>query len=422
MLGYFGSWHFPGTWLPLVKQCSMSPISSFDAHCWSTYSNCVIVLLHNSLLQRYTESLMKSVSVFGNLNPLISSRECSMSVDGQVSVLNICTCLSGFLAMQYYIYLLLRTSYYQFAVIYSHSLCLLGFCLTHAICSAGCKNLLGQKLKKRKRCKREMPQWQKRTGLRLRRSPCSVWRQCLSACIGAFSFTTFQRLVLHFILQLVKRMNVWLGNGVSENQIDNGVHQHVIGPQMLTNNIVRMPVVSEASQDQQASHGIKRNTAAHYSPECVSSLNWYFCMMRSSNAYNPLRPKISNFVAFRFPKLECVEFLEYDSKYLDSVQNTEEGKLSIEEACSLFRPPLDRYEMFWEKSMDTKCLMAWSRNEIVIVFRGTASLANVVSDVQVRKISRLQPKRYYTNLKVHAFWKEARLISIWYCWRVEIMC
>ena len=53
-----------------------------------------------------------------------------------------------------------------------------------------------------------------------------------------------------------------------------------------------------------------------------------------------------------------------------------------------FRPPMTSYEIFWEKSLDTKCLMAWSRKEIILVFRGTASLLNVVADMQVIKTLR----------------------------------
>lgn len=49
----------------------------------------------------------------------------------------------------------------------------------------------------------------------------------------------------------------------------------------------------------------------------------------------------------------------------------------------MFKPALDKYELFWEKSLDTKCLLAWNRQHIVLAFRGTASLSNVKADVQV---------------------------------------
>ena len=61
----------------------------------------------------------------------------------------------------------------------------------------------------------------------------------------------------------------------------------------------------------------------------------------------------------------------------------EDSKLSLPEACGLFDPPLDQFELFWEKSLDTKMLLAWSRERMVLAFRGTASLSNVVADLQV---------------------------------------
>ena len=57
--------------------------------------------------------------------------------------------------------------------------------------------------------------------------------------------------------------------------------------------------------------------------------------------------------------------------------------VDIQEACALFTPPLDNYEMFWEKSLDTKSLLAWNRDHIILCFRGTASLSNVKADAQV---------------------------------------
>jgi hypothetical protein len=44
---------------------------------------------------------------------------------------------------------------------------------------------------------------------------------------------------------------------------------------------------------------------------------------------------------------------------------------------------LEESELFWEKKHDTKLLLAWNRNTFVVAFRGTASLANALADVQV---------------------------------------
>ena len=46
-------------------------------------------------------------------------------------------------------------------------------------------------------------------------------------------------------------------------------------------------------------------------------------------------------------------------------------------------PALTNFELFWEKSMDTKMILAWSKKVVVLAFRGTASMTNVVADIQV---------------------------------------
>ena len=53
----------------------------------------------------------------------------------------------------------------------------------------------------------------------------------------------------------------------------------------------------------------------------------------------------------------------------------------MEEGLSLYG--LTDSELFWDKASDTKMLMGWSRNILVCSFRGTASLNNALSDLQV---------------------------------------
>ena len=50
-------------------------------------------------------------------------------------------------------------------------------------------------------------------------------------------------------------------------------------------------------------------------------------------------------------------------------------------AMSLYS--LEHYELLWEPAEDTKCLMAWNRTVVVLAFRGTSSLSNVLADLQV---------------------------------------
>jgi hypothetical protein len=66
----------------------------------------------------------------------------------------------------------------------------------------------------------------------------------------------------------------------------------------------------------------------------------------------------------------------------------EEPKLSIEAAMELYG--LTSFELLWERERDTKALMAWNDDTVVLAFRGTASLRNVLADVQAR-LSRVSP-------------------------------
>ena len=82
----------------------------------------------------------------------------------------------------------------------------------------------------------------------------------------------------------------------------------------------------------------------------------------------------------------CVETMMtslYWSLLIYDFNEVDDSKLTLEEGCTLFTPALEHYELFWEKSLDTKMVLAWSRQKIVMSFRGTASLANVVADLQV---------------------------------------
>ena len=40
----------------------------------------------------------------------------------------------------------------------------------------------------------------------------------------------------------------------------------------------------------------------------------------------------------------------------------------------------------WNRKVDTKCLMAWNDNLVVLSFRGTASMRNVLADVKVLQL------------------------------------
>ena len=61
----------------------------------------------------------------------------------------------------------------------------------------------------------------------------------------------------------------------------------------------------------------------------------------------------------------------------------ETPEYDLETAMGLFG--LTDFELMWERAMDTKCLMAWNAKTHVgvLAFRGTASMANVLADLQV---------------------------------------
>lgn len=55
--------------------------------------------------------------------------------------------------------------------------------------------------------------------------------------------------------------------------------------------------------------------------------------------------------------------------------------LNLQTALGLYG--LADSELFWELQQDTRCLLGWSSSKIVVAFRGTASMTNALSDIQV---------------------------------------
>ena len=44
---------------------------------------------------------------------------------------------------------------------------------------------------------------------------------------------------------------------------------------------------------------------------------------------------------------------------------------------------LSSFKLFWDPALQTKALLAWNQDTAVLAFRGTASLTNALSDLQV---------------------------------------
>ena len=59
----------------------------------------------------------------------------------------------------------------------------------------------------------------------------------------------------------------------------------------------------------------------------------------------------------------------------------ERTTLTLEDGSKLYN--MHTHELYWERRHDTKCLMAWGDDAIVLAFRGTASFANARADLQV---------------------------------------
>ncbi|DBB06586.1 TPA: hypothetical protein ACH3X1_012115 [Trebouxia sp. C0004] len=58
----------------------------------------------------------------------------------------------------------------------------------------------------------------------------------------------------------------------------------------------------------------------------------------------------------------------------------EKTSLTLHTAMGLYK--LTDSELFWELQLDTRCLMGWNASTIVLAFRGTASMANALADLQ----------------------------------------
>jgi len=81
-----------------------------------------------------------------------------------------------------------------------------------------------------------------------------------------------------------------------------------------------------------------------------------------------------------------------------SVPKEERTVLSLATALSLYG--LKDSELFWELQLDTRCLMGWNTNKIVVSFRGTVSMKNAVADMQVSCLQSLPSAAAVTRAAV----------------------
>lgn len=75
---------------------------------------------------------------------------------------------------------------------------------------------------------------------------------------------------------------------------------------------------------------------------------------------------------------------------LKLICQVDDSAFSLSVAMGLY--DLDNYELLHEKLHDTKVLVAWNQDMIVLSFRGTYSWANVLADLQIVRTAH-PPKR-----------------------------
>ena len=79
-----------------------------------------------------------------------------------------------------------------------------------------------------------------------------------------------------------------------------------------------------------------------------------------------------------------------------SAFQAERTSLTLDEGKELYG--LEKHELLWEPKHDTKCLLAFGPDAIVVAFRGTASLKNASADIQVGISRRLENMTSHLHL------------------------
>ena len=62
-------------------------------------------------------------------------------------------------------------------------------------------------------------------------------------------------------------------------------------------------------------------------------------------------------------------------------RSPEAVRTALDAAMSMYS--LSEFKLFWDLALDTKALLAWTQDTAVLAFRGTSSLTNAWSDLQV---------------------------------------
>ncbi|KAL3142108.1 hypothetical protein ABBQ32_004726 [Trebouxia sp. C0010 RCD-2024] len=133
-----------------------------------------------------------------------------------------------------------------------------------------------------------------------------------------------------------------------------------------------------------------------------------FCWSHSSKraklaARNQSAPNNTDLTAAPMFCFEDAMKLLYWTSLVYDYSEAERTILTLDKAKELYG--LESHELLWEKKHDTKCLMAFGPDAILLAFRGTASLKNATADLQAwQAVHPPLRGRYWTGQRprVHA--------------------
>ena len=150
--------------------------------------------------------------------------------------------------------------------------------------------------------------------------------------------------------------------------------------------------------------------------EEVDALQWNQTVVWDEGriaAHEQARPLATQNSVFCFEmalKAFYFSYLVYD------IEEDVNSAFEIDMAMSLYE--LSEYKLLWQRSLDAKCICAWSkeRRKIVVAFRGSASKKNFLTDAKVWRMAHPpQRGRYWTGTQplIHTgfdqFWYESGL-------------
>ena len=115
------------------------------------------------------------------------------------------------------------------------------------------------------------------------------------------------------------------------------------------------------------------------------SLKLHAWLQETAWVESDVQPKLSK-RPFQGEPCFCFETtlkLFYYCKLIYAIEENPDSEMNVDVALGLYG--LNQHMLLWKKKLDAKCLVTWNTETktIVLAFRGTASMANVLSDIEV---------------------------------------